>query len=152
MTRFSNSYNHEFTPHLISLNSDSTQIDSIALYDDGLHGDSIANDKLYGGYLPPRSIEDYYTLSVSTLDHQLNKYYLLPDVGKFTSVPLIFDNVQFSSITNFRYTFKPFLKNASIAHTIKNIVVKLTCNDPGLLLLIRLKEVVVIFQLDKSQE
>ena len=37
--------------------------------------------------------------------------------------------MQFSSITNFRYTFKPFLKNAGTIQSIKNIVVKITCSD-----------------------
>jgi len=129
-TRFSNVYNHQFTAHLICINSDSTKIDSLTLFDDGLHGDSLANDGLYGGYIPPRTIEDYYTLSVSTFDHQLSKYYILPDVCKFTTVPLVINNVQYSAITNHRYTFKPFLINMSTAHTIKNIIVKLTCDDP----------------------
>ncbi len=50
-TRFSNSYNHQFTPHLIYANLDSTLIDSLTLFDDGLHGDSLSNDGIYGGYI-----------------------------------------------------------------------------------------------------
>ena len=134
-TRFFNVYNHQFIAHLICFNSDSTQIDSLTLFDDGLHGDSLANDGLYGGYIPPRTAEDYYTLSVSTFDQQLNKYYILNDVQKFTTVPLIFDNVQYSALTNFRYSIKPFLHNAGSAHTIKNINVELTSSDPWVTLI-----------------
>src|SRR3990172_8028809 len=51
-TRFSNINDHQFTPRLIHANSDSTQIDSLTLFDDGIHGDSLANDGLYGRYIP----------------------------------------------------------------------------------------------------
>ena len=55
-TRFSNIYNHQFTPHLIYANLDSTQIDSLSLFDDGIHGDSLANDGLYAAYIPPSQL------------------------------------------------------------------------------------------------
>jgi len=54
-TRFSNINDHQFTAHLICTNSDNTDIDSLTLFDDGFHGDSLANDGLYGGYIPPRT-------------------------------------------------------------------------------------------------
>ena len=50
-TRFSNIYNYQFTPHLIYANLDSTLIDSLTIFDDGLHGDSLSNDGIYGGYI-----------------------------------------------------------------------------------------------------
>jgi hypothetical protein len=129
-TRFSNFYNQQFTAHLIYANLDSTQIDSLTLYDDGMLGDSLSNDGLYGAYIPPTQTEDFYSLSLSTINHQNNYYINLSDVWRFTTVPLLMDSLQAGTASNFRYIFKPFLKNASIAHTIKNIVVNITCNDP----------------------
>ena len=129
-TRFSNIYNHQFTPHLIYVNTTLTEKDSLTLYDDGNHGDLLAGDGLYAGYIPPRTIEDYYTLSVSTFDNQTNKYFNTPDQCRFTTIPLIFNHLQYSAISNFRYTFKPYLKNAGTVHTIKNVIVKLSCGDP----------------------
>ena len=49
--RFANLYNHPFTQNLIYKNADNTEIDSLLIYDDGLHGDSLANDGIYGVYL-----------------------------------------------------------------------------------------------------
>jgi CubicO group peptidase (beta-lactamase class C family) len=83
-TKFSNINNHPFSSHLIYVNSDSTEIDSLALYDDGLHGDSLANDEIYGGYIPVQEKEDSYSIGVSTIDSQTNKYFYTPDIAKFT--------------------------------------------------------------------
>jgi hypothetical protein len=128
--KFTNLYNHQFTPNLIYANSDSTEIDSLTLLDDGVHGDSLANDGIYGGYIPPRTIEDYYSLSLSIFDLQLNKYNNTSDICRFTTVPLLIDSVQCNAISNYRYSIKPFLKNAGTVQTIKNIIVKLTSDDP----------------------
>ena len=128
-TRFSNFYNQQFTAHLIYANLDSTQIDSLTLYDDGMHGDSLSNDGLYGAYIPPTQTEDFYSLSLSTINHQNNYYINLSDVWRFTTVPLLIDSLQTGTASNFRYTFKPYLKNAGTSKTITNITVKLFCND-----------------------
>ena len=74
-TKFSNIYNHDFTSHLIYANANKTDLDSLILLDDGLHGDSLANDGIYGGYIPPRTVEDFYSLGLSTIDLQNNEYY-----------------------------------------------------------------------------
>jgi N-acetylneuraminic acid mutarotase len=131
-TRFSNIYNHQFTPHLICANSDSTQMDSLTLFDDGLHGDSLANDGLYGIYIPPRQIEDYFTLSVSTIDNQNNKYYNTPDRYRFTTAgPVVLDSLEISySSTSKNYKIKPYIRNQSTVVTIINASVKLICSDP----------------------
>ena len=81
--KFTNIYDHQFTSNLIFANSDNSLIDSLTLFDDGLHGDSLANDGLYGVYIPPRQTEDFFYLSVSTLDHQINNYIRTPDYWEF---------------------------------------------------------------------
>ena len=45
--RFFNIYQHLFKSHLIYTYLDITQIDSLTLFDDGLHVDSLASDGLY---------------------------------------------------------------------------------------------------------
>jgi len=131
-TRFSNIHNHTFTPRLIHANSDSTYLDSLDLHDDGLHGDSLMNDGLYGGYIPPRPIEDYYFLSVSTVDDQTNKYYNTPNRCIFTTAgPVVVDSI-FSAFMPLekRYSFNLYLKNLGSTVQIKNPSVKIICNDP----------------------
>ena len=75
-TTFSNINNHLFTAHLIYTNSDSTQIDSLTLLDDGLHNDLLSNDGVYGGYIPPQTNEDFYSLGASTIDGSNKQIFL----------------------------------------------------------------------------
>lgn len=112
-TKFSNIQNHQFTPHLIYANFDSTQIDSITLFDDGLHGDSLSNDGLYGSYISPRQTEDYFSLSVSTIDNQTNKYFSTQNNSGFTTAgPLVVDSIFYAHLpAQKRYSFKPFILN-----------------------------------------
>jgi len=129
-TRFSNLYNHQFEPHLICANSDSTQMDSLSLFDDGLHGDSLINDGLYGTYILPRQTEDFFTLSVSTIDNQTNKYYNTPGRCKFTTAgPVILDSIPFGVVPGFKFGFKPYLKNIGTVKIINTIKLKLSSND-----------------------
>jgi hypothetical protein len=132
-TRFSNIYNHTFTPHLIYVNSDGTQTDSLLLYDDGLHGDSLSNDGLYGAYIPPVQSEDFFKLSVSTFNYQTNKYFILPVRCRFTSVgPVVLDSISIKKSSSF-YTLKAYFKNNSEFTTIKKPSAKIICTDPWVL-------------------
>ena len=129
-TTFSNIYNHSFTSHLIYTNSDSTQIDSITLFDDGQHGDIISYDGIYGGYIPPQKVEDFYLLSVSTIDNENNQYFNTPDISRFTTAgPVLLDSILINKSNSDYFTIKPYIKNESIGTAIKNARVKLISND-----------------------
>jgi N-acetylneuraminic acid mutarotase len=130
-TKFSNLYSHQFTPHLISANSANTQIDSLTLFDDGLHGDLLANDGVYGVYIPPIETEDYFILSLGTIDHQNNQYYTAPDQCRFTTVgPVVLDSLSIKyNSTSKDYKVKPYIHNNSTAVTITQATVKLICDD-----------------------
>ena len=96
-----------------------------------MHGDSLSNDGVYGGYIPPRTAEGFYSLSLSTVDHQTNIYFKSPDILRFTTAgPIKLDSLPFGSISGFRYGFKPYLKNAGTVQGITNIKLRLTSNDP----------------------
>jgi hypothetical protein len=43
-------------------------VDSLRMFDDGLHGDSLASDGLYGARIAPPATEDQYSVSVTTTD------------------------------------------------------------------------------------
>src|SRR3990170_5137473 len=132
-TRFSNIYNHQFTAHLTYANSDSTLKDSLSLFDDGLHGDLLSNDGIYGGYIPPQQTEDFYSLGVSTIDNLTNKYFNTPDICKFTTVgPIVLDSISCTK-TGTYYLVKPFVRNQSTNTTITNAFVSLICDDPWVL-------------------
>lgn len=129
-TRFSNPDIHTFTAYLIYANSDQSQKDSLVLLDDGLHGDSLTGDGLYGSYIPAGLIEDFYTLSVSTIDNTTGKYYITPDRCRFTTAgPVVLDSIDYKKYSNF-YAVKVFVKNKSEIATIKKPIIKIICNDP----------------------
>ena len=129
-TRFSNPNNHPFTAYLIYASSDQSQMDSLVLADDGLHGDSLSGDGFYGRYIPPGLNEDFYTISISTIDNNTNKYYSTPDRCRFTNVgPVVLDSIDYKKYSNF-YAVKAFIKNKSEIVTIKKPVLKLVCDDP----------------------
>ena len=124
-------YNHQFTSHVICANLNSTQSDSLTLLDDGLHGDSLANDVVFGGYIPPRTAEGFYSLSLSTVDHQTNVYFKSPDILRFTTAgPVVLDSIRFvKGATNY-YNLKPYVRNEGSTVTISNAQIRILCNDP----------------------
>jgi CubicO group peptidase (beta-lactamase class C family) len=129
-TRFSNNYNHLFTPHLIYANLDSTLIDSLTLFDDGLHGDSLSNDGIYGGYISPIPIEDFFALSVSTIDNQTNKYFNTSDLCRLTTAgPVVVDSITYTKGTSNYFNIKVYVLNQGITKTITDASVRLICND-----------------------
>ncbi|MBE0570147.1 MAG: serine hydrolase [Ignavibacteriaceae bacterium] len=133
-SRFSNIYNHQFTPHLIFANLDSTLIDSLTLFDDGLHGDSLSNDGIYGGYISPIPIEDFFALSVSTLDNQTNKYFNTSDLCRFTTAgPVVIDSliVTYNQFPR-TYTIKAAVKNESQSVTLENLYINMSTDDSSI--------------------
>ena len=128
-TKFSNINNHSFTPHLIYTNSENMDLDSLTLYDDGLHGDLLSKDGIYGGCILPLKIEDFYSIGVSTLDEKTNKYFKTSDISRFTTAgPLIVDSVQYKKIGNLYYA-RPFVENKSRTTTIKNAKINILSDD-----------------------
>ena len=128
-SQFSNIKNHPFTANLIYANQDSTVIDSVSLYDDGLHGDSLSNDGIYGNYIPSQQDEAFFHLCVSTVDLQTGKYFSTPDIQRFTTVaPVILDSIYIHKVSNY-YRVVPYVKNLSTNITITEASVKLLCSD-----------------------
>ena len=130
-TSFSNIHHHPFTPYLIYSNSDTTEIDSLILFDDGLHGDLFSNDGTYGVYIPPRSSEDFYSLGVSTIDKQTNKYLYTPDICRFTSADsLTVDSIKYLKDYGDIYNIRVFVRNSNKTKTIKNATINILTVDP----------------------
>ena len=133
-TKFSNIYNHPFIPHIIYADLDSTQIDSLSLFDDGLHGDSLSNDGIYGNYIPPQQNENFYSLGVSTIDNQTNKYFNTPDLCRFTTAgPLTVDSIKVYQNSSTLFTLRPYVKNNGNNLTLTGAKIRLYCDDPWVL-------------------
>ena len=127
-TTFLNFSNHQFIANLIYTNSENTLTDSLTLYDDGLHGDSQPNDGIYGGYIPPISIEDYFKLDVSTTEDSTNKYINTPiSQCRFTTAgPVKLDSLSISQVSSRAYSVKPFFRNEGSSFAINDLKVKIS--------------------------
>ncbi len=126
-TTFLNFSNHQFTAKLIYMNLENTQRDSLTLYDDGLHGDSLANDELYGVYIPPLNVDDYFMLNISTTEDSTNKYINTPINLRFTTVgPIKLDSLSISKLSSTAYSIKPFFRNEGSSYTVNDLKVKIS--------------------------
>lgn len=131
-TRFYNYQNYEFTAHLICSNTAGRQIDTLTLFDDGLHGDSLPNDGLYGAYIPPRHTKDFFTVGIYTIDNQDSTNNYTFDCCRFTTAgPLKVDSIwSFNLLSAKRYAFKVSLLNQDNIFEFNNVSLKLNCGDP----------------------
>jgi hypothetical protein len=119
-----------FDAHLICSKLFGDVIDSLTLFDDGQHQDSLAGDGIYGVYILPQSTEDIFTLAVSTIDQNTFEYHNITQWVLFTTVgPVNVDSVWLTRDGLNHYNGKIFLKNESTSKTIEYASVKLKSSD-----------------------
>jgi len=130
-TNFRNDYDHEFTSKAIYFNSDSSFSDSVSLYDDGMHGDMLSGDGIWGGYISSIPGEDFFKIVISTIDNQTSKYSnFSTDLISFTTAgPIEVDSMSVTSVTSTLYRIKPYLKNKGHLYTVENLKVILSTDD-----------------------
>jgi hypothetical protein len=69
-------------------------LDSAYLYDDGLHGDSLAGDGVWGVQWKAPDVEEYYDIDVSAINNLTNVKFTLPKVARITTAgPIEVDSV-----------------------------------------------------------
>lgn len=115
-------------------NFDGVFIDSFNLFDDGMHGDSIEGDNLWGNFYMP-SEEQSFTISVETKDNTTETSRTLPNVACFTSIgPVVFENYSpYTSDTvpnpGDPFFFNLTLKNESSIASANNVEAELISLD-----------------------
>jgi hypothetical protein len=118
---------HQFTAKLIYTNLENTLTDSLALYDDGLHGDSQPNDGIYGVYIPPLKVEDNFLLNVSSTEDSTNKYVNTPTNLRFTTAgPIKLDSLSILQVSSKVYNVKPFFRNEGSSFVVNDLKVKIS--------------------------
>ncbi len=128
-TTFSNIYGHQFTPRLIYANSDSSVLDSVSLFDDGMHGDLSPGDGVFGAYIPPEDGEEFYSLGVCTVDAITHKYFRTPDICSFTTAgPVKIDSVKYVNGSGY-CNVRPYVSNLGSSATITGAKVRIYCDD-----------------------
>ncbi|MCH7763397.1 MAG: hypothetical protein IIB95_06595, partial [Candidatus Marinimicrobia bacterium] len=89
--QISNPENHQVTVHALIQGRNSPFIDSLQLFDDGLHNDSLASDNIFGGIKWFDEFdEDYFDISLRTTDsdESITTY----NEGHFTTIgPVVFN-------------------------------------------------------------
>ena len=105
--------------------------DTIQLFDDGFHQDSMAGDNLFGGTWPVPNDEKYYKVSVSTFAPDSGYYNVLGDLSRFTTIgPVVVDSFSFNElIPNALYTLRLYLRNNGSTATATNVTVQIETAD-----------------------
>jgi hypothetical protein len=105
-------------------------IDSLRMYDDGLHGDSLAGDGLYGTRVTPPATEDLYSVSVTTYDSTNGLHYELTRAAQyFSSGPLKTVGRRFWSLTDTipnpgdNLNMRLLVRNQGSSDTVENVLI-----------------------------
>ncbi|NOX65766.1 MAG: T9SS type A sorting domain-containing protein [Chlorobi bacterium] len=107
-------------------NYDGSLRDSLTMFDDGTHKDSIGGDGLYTTFWPTVDIEEDY--SIHMLTYLTNYEYLISteDVARFTTKgPVGINDVEFlsDSVVGSRITFNLTLENLGITDSLNDITI-----------------------------
>jgi hypothetical protein len=84
-------------------------------------------------WITPGTIDKIYWISLKVTDNTDGTSFTNKHAVRITTVspePLLIDSLPYVALTNSRYSFKPYLKNAGTSKTINKIKVNLTCSDP----------------------
>jgi len=123
--------NHNATMEAIITSVDSTYADSIAMFDDGNHDDGQAGDNLFGGYLPPLSVENEFMVGVKTYDQDFNVPVFMPDKARFTTIgPVAVDGYTLITRVGSRFYYKISLRNNGSVQAAENVSAQFSTQDP----------------------
>jgi hypothetical protein len=131
--------------HQVSLlvdlhNLEDVFLDSLSLFNDGMHGDGNANDSVWGNFYLPL-IQESYTVSVTTIESSRQTSRTLPRVAAFTTIgPLKYDGLTYNMLfdttshSGNHLKFKINLRNESSEATAADIEAKLESTTPKITL------------------
>jgi len=95
-------------------NFDGVFIDSLSLFDDGMHGDGIGGDNLWGNFYMPLE-EQTFSISVETKDNTIETSRIISKVAWFTSIgPVVFENYSFYTSDTIPNPGDPFAFSLSL--------------------------------------
>jgi hypothetical protein len=122
--------NHNLEVAVIIDIVDSINVDSLLMFDDGNHGDSLAGDGLYGVYVDPVSSENTFKVNVSVTDLDSSHYHKLPNASRFTTIgPVVVGSFEIPSHNPNSFTLKLYLRNDGANATSIDITAKLSTTD-----------------------
>ncbi len=129
-TEFVNQINHNFTGNAIITSIDSVHINSIALYDDGNHGDSLAGDGIWGNYITPVSTEKEFMVGLQTTDLDSVNSLIQHDLLRFTSIgPVTIDHYEIPDTIPQGFYLKLYLKNNGLQSSAEAVTAEIATTD-----------------------
>jgi hypothetical protein len=112
--------------------ADDAVVDSAMFYDDGLHGDSLAGDGIWGARWKASAREGFFNLSVSTYDPVNGSRFILPNIGRFTTAgPIVADSMTAGRTTGENVETYLWLRNGGKDSTIRSVRAVLRSSDPA---------------------
>lgn len=115
------------------LSDGATVHDSVLFFNDGLHGDGIGGDSIWGARLLAPNIEGNFGISVETKDITQGTSRRLPDVAHLTTAgPLVLTSVDFLDHPDEAYCeVLPYVKNMGATAPFVGGTITLSCADSG---------------------
>jgi len=128
--------NHPVTVNAVINNIQNTFTDSILLYDDGQHNDSLANDNIWGNSVWLSGLnKDIYKISINTFDIAENYSYDLIPTSSFTTIgPVVLDHYRVASSDTIPHNtdklkFEYALRNDDLTNTASNVTSNVVALD-----------------------
>jgi len=130
--RLTNPLNHSTALSAIVNDTGGVVRDSVLLYNDGMHGDGLAGDSIWGCRIPVPSDDGLFQITVRTDDITQGTFRKLPKIAGFaTAGPLTLDSVDvYYSSRGGYYGLTPYVRNNDSSFTVRGATVTLHCNDP----------------------
>jgi hypothetical protein len=126
-----NPQNHRLQVNSIIESFDGSISDTVQLFDDGVHNDSIASDNIYGGSWAVRPGERSYNIHIKTLSLDSGYYNILPNASRFTTIgPLVIQSFQKTAQSGDDISYQIVLKNSGVSATAEKITAELQTDDP----------------------
>jgi hypothetical protein len=130
--QFTNEDMYNFSPQAYITGLNNTYLDSLDLYDDGIHGDLQADDGIWGNYILPIAQSNVFQIDINTHNHDLDKDITIIDQAAFTTLQAPqYDHLVYHPWydTTFhggnQIKFKMFLHNPSSTDTLVGIEARL---------------------------
>ena len=121
---------HTMSAQVTITNSAGIVLDSALMKNDGLHGDGLPDDSVWGAYFRAPSAEEFYTLNESVMDQTLGSMRQLPALKLFTTAgPLKLDSLGKRKIAS-AYLVTPYVRNSGKTLPVGGAIVNLRSNDP----------------------
>ncbi len=121
----------------VTVESDSTHIDTLALYNDGQHNDGAAQDTIWAVDYPTDSLEATYQVNFLATDSISGYPDVYADLGRFTTIgPMKFHEITFTTDTlpqpGDNYYIQFSLENLGSSSTATNVSARLTSLDSNI--------------------